>query len=177
MTKSNVGKKGIISLTVTRNSLSEAVRQELSQSWNQHRSWCRCHRGMLPTGLLLIACSACFLLEARTMCLGVALLTMGWGLPHQPLIKKMPYMLAYRPALWAHFLNWGSLFSGYCRLYQVDLKLASQRNAWKKEMCHLKIVKGLLQSSHIFVFPKSELGPRNSISLSGAFCLFACLFL
>jgi hypothetical protein len=79
---------------------------------------------MLPIGLLLMACSACFLLEPRTKIPGVALLTKSWALPHQPLIKKMPYRLAYRPALWGHFLNWVSLFSGYSRLCQVDIKLA-----------------------------------------------------
>ena len=31
--------------------------------------------------------------------------TMGWALPHQSLIKKMPCRLAYSLVLWRHFLN------------------------------------------------------------------------
>jgi hypothetical protein len=41
-----------------------------SQDWNSSRSgsrsWCRGHGGMLLTGLLLLACSACFLIEPKT---------------------------------------------------------------------------------------------------------------
>ena len=42
-------------------------------------------------GYCLLACSACFLIEPRTTSLGMAPPTMGWALPHQSLIKKMPY--------------------------------------------------------------------------------------
>lgn len=34
----HVGRKGLTSLTVTCNDLSKAVRQELKQDWNPHRS-------------------------------------------------------------------------------------------------------------------------------------------
>ena len=46
------------------------------------RSWCRIHRGVLLTGLLPVACSACFLIELRTTSPGLAPPTMGWALPH-----------------------------------------------------------------------------------------------
>jgi hypothetical protein len=35
------------------------------------RSWCGGHGGVLLTGLLLMACSACFLIELRTINTGV----------------------------------------------------------------------------------------------------------
>jgi hypothetical protein len=55
------------------------------------RSWCRGHGGVLFTGLLPMACSTCFLRESRTTWPGVAPPTMHWTLPHQSLVKKMPY--------------------------------------------------------------------------------------
>jgi hypothetical protein len=43
---------------------------ERSQDWNssrsESRSWCRSHGGMFFTGLLLLACSACSLIEPKT---------------------------------------------------------------------------------------------------------------
>jgi len=47
------------------------------------------------TGLLLMACSACFLIEQKTTSLGRAQSTMGWALHHQSLIKNMACRLAY----------------------------------------------------------------------------------
>jgi hypothetical protein len=55
----------------------------------------------LLTGLLLVACSACFLIEPRTTSPGMAPPTMGWALPHQTLIMKMPTSWILR----RHFLN------------------------------------------------------------------------
>ena len=54
------------------------------------RSWCRSREGVLLTGLLLMACSACFLTEPRTTCPGMTPPTMDWALLHQSLIQKMP---------------------------------------------------------------------------------------
>ena len=45
---------------------------------------------MLLTGLLLMGCSACSLIPCWTSCSGMAPPTVGWTLPHQSLIKKMP---------------------------------------------------------------------------------------
>jgi hypothetical protein len=54
----------------------------------------------------------------------VALPEMGWILPYQPLIQKMPYRFAYSSILRKHFLNLGSLLSGDLSLHQVHIKLA-----------------------------------------------------
>lgn len=50
---------------------------------------------MLFTGLLFMACSVCFLIESMTTSQGMAPSTVGWGLPHQSLIKTMSYRFAY----------------------------------------------------------------------------------
>lgn len=44
-----------------------------------------------------VACSVCFLTNPRTTCLGMALPTGSWALPHQPLNKKRLHRPAYRP--------------------------------------------------------------------------------
>ena len=54
---------------------------------------CRGHRGVLFTGLFLMASSDCLIIVARTTSPGVAPLTMGWALSNQSLIKKIPYKL------------------------------------------------------------------------------------
>ena len=43
-------------------------------------------------------------LHHRTTCQGNPLLAVGLALPHQPLIKKMPHRIAYRP-LWDNYLK------------------------------------------------------------------------
>lgn len=75
---------------------------------------------MLLTDLFLTACSA-FLTEPRTTSLEMAPPTMGWAIPHQSLIKKMPNTFAHNQILWRHFLNEGSFLSNDSRLYQVDI--------------------------------------------------------
>ena len=47
------------------------------------------------------------------------------GPPHQSLIKKMLYRLAYSPIIWRHFLNRGFLLSDGDSLCQVDINQAS----------------------------------------------------
>jgi hypothetical protein len=44
----------------------------------------------------------------KTTTTGRAPPIMGWALPHQSLIKKMPFRLVHRPIFRRHFLNWGS---------------------------------------------------------------------
>jgi hypothetical protein len=62
-----------------------------SQDWNSSRpgsrSWCRGQGGMFFTGLLLLACSACFLIESRNTSPGMAPLTMGPSTPDHWLRK------------------------------------------------------------------------------------------
>jgi len=83
MTKSNVEKKGFISLTIPCNSSSpssEGGNSPRAGTWRQElmlRPW----RDLLP-GLLYMDCSAMYLRESRTTSPGVAPSTMGWALPH-----------------------------------------------------------------------------------------------
>jgi hypothetical protein len=78
ITKKQVGKERVYSAyTSTLLFITKEVRtgthtgQELGV-----RSWCRGHRGMLLTGLLPLACWACFLIEPKTTSSGMAPPTM-----------------------------------------------------------------------------------------------------
>jgi hypothetical protein len=102
MTKKQVGEERIYS---TYTSILLFI-TEGSQGWNSSRSgsrsWCRGHGGMLFTGLLPLACSACSLIEPR-------LPAQRWShpqgaFPPWSLIEKMPYSWIS----WRHFLNWSS---------------------------------------------------------------------
>jgi hypothetical protein len=62
--------------------------RNLKRQESEGRSWCRGHGGVLLAGLLPMACSACFLIEPRTISLGVAPPMMGWVFSCQSLIKK-----------------------------------------------------------------------------------------
>jgi len=70
------GGKGLFSLH-----FHIAVHHQRSQDWNSHRagsrSWCRGLGGMLLTGLLPLACSACSLIEPRISSPGTVPPTMG----------------------------------------------------------------------------------------------------
>jgi hypothetical protein len=83
------------------------------------------HGGVLLTGLLPIPSSACFLIVPRITIPGMAPSTMGWALPYQLPVKKMPCRLAYSPILWRHFLNQGSLLSDDFSMCQFDIELLS----------------------------------------------------
>ena len=52
---------------------------------------------MLVIGLLLLACSACFLIEPRTASPEMTAPSIGWALPH--LIMKLPEFLHLENAL------------------------------------------------------------------------------
>ena len=89
-----------------------------SQDWNSSRSgsrsWCRGHGGMLLTGLLPLACSACSLIEPR-------LPAQRWShpqgaFPPWSLIEKMPYSWIS----WRHFLNGSSFLWDNSSLCQTD---------------------------------------------------------
>ena len=70
------GGKGLFSLH-----FHIAVHYQRRQDWNSRRSgsrsWCRGHGGMFLTGLLPLACSACFLIEPKTTRPRMAPPTMG----------------------------------------------------------------------------------------------------
>ena len=121
MTKCNLGRSELISLTVpyTR-SLSKAVRAGTQAGQEPGgRRWCRGHGGVLPTDLLPVACSACFLIDSRTSSLGIEPPTKGWALPPQLLFKKTSCRSAYRLALLRHFLSWGFSLSNDSSLYSL----------------------------------------------------------
>jgi hypothetical protein len=89
-----------------------------SQDWNSSRSgsrsWCRGHGGMLLTGLLPLACSACFFIEPRQP-------AQGWShpqgaFPPWSLIEKMPYSWIS----WRHFLKGGPFPCDNSSLCPVD---------------------------------------------------------
>ena len=65
------------------------------------RSRCRSHGGVLLTGLLPLVCSACFLIEPRIISPRASPPTVGWALPYQSLIKKIPFTWS----LWKHFFS------------------------------------------------------------------------
>jgi hypothetical protein len=69
--------------------------------WNLWRS----HGGVLLTGLLLMVCSACLLIGPQNHLPRMAPPKMAWALPHQPLIKKIPYRLTYLQSVWTYCLN------------------------------------------------------------------------
>lgn len=54
------------------------------------RSWCRSRGCVLLTGLFIISCFTCFLIEASITIPGMFPLTFGIGSPHQPIINKYP---------------------------------------------------------------------------------------
>ena len=116
--KSKLGRKGFIWLALPDHSpsLEEVRTGTQAELESGGRSWCRGHGGVLLTGLLPMACSACFLVEPRTTSPGMALPTMGWALPHWWLIVKMPYSWI----VWRYVFNWGSFLSSDSSLGQVD---------------------------------------------------------
>ena len=93
----------------------------------------------------LLVCSSwlvqpAFFIEATTTSPGMAPPTMGWALPHQSLIKKMPYRLAHIPISLRLFLCWGSLFSDDNSLWQVVRKIPSPidpLSTWDTNMSRL----------------------------------------
>jgi hypothetical protein len=85
-----------------------------NQDWNssrsENRSWCRGLGGMLLTGLILLLCSAFFLIEPKTTSPGIAPPTMG-----------TPYLINnWEKASWRHFLNWSSFLCDNSSLCQVN---------------------------------------------------------
>ena len=71
---------------------------------------------MLLTGLLLLACSVCFLTEPKTTSPEMAPPIIGWALPPQSLIEKMPYSWIS----WRTFLKGGSFLCDNSSLCRVD---------------------------------------------------------
>jgi hypothetical protein len=102
MTKKQVGEERVYSaytsilLFITKGS------QDWNSSRSESRSWCRSHGGMFFAGLLLLACSACSLIEPKTT--SPEMVPPTRGPPPWSLIEEMPYSWIS----WRHFLNWSS---------------------------------------------------------------------
>jgi hypothetical protein len=75
MTKKLLGRKGLIQLTLPHHERKSG--QELKQGKNLEKRGDRGHGQMLLIGLLLMACSACFLIKRRTTSPGIAPPTMS----------------------------------------------------------------------------------------------------
>jgi hypothetical protein len=87
MTKKQVGEeRALFSLHFD---IAVHHQRKSGQELTQGRHWG--HGGMLLTGLLSLACSACFLTEPRTASPGMAPFTMVWALFFWLLIEKMHY--------------------------------------------------------------------------------------
>ena len=114
MTKKQVGEEMVYSAyTSTLHSSPKEVRTGTHTGQKPGgRSWYRCHGGMLLTGLLLLACSACFLTEASTTSPGMAPPTTG----PPTLDNQMP---PWDPAV-RHFLKGGSFLCDNSSLCQID---------------------------------------------------------
>ena len=78
---------------------------------------------MLLTGLLLMTCSAIFLIEPNQPRVGTT--HNGLGPPLPITIETVPSRLAFSLILWRCFLRWDSLLSDDSSLCQVDIKLSS----------------------------------------------------
>lgn len=84
-TKIILRRKGLFHLT-TLSSHSITVRSQGRNTGKEPGS--RNRSRTLITGLFLMSCSASFLIQLRTSCSGMALLTVGWAFPCQSLSKK-----------------------------------------------------------------------------------------
>jgi len=116
MTKKQVGEERVYSAyTSTWLSITKGSQYWIS-SRSGSRSWCRGHGGMLLTGLLPLACSACFLYNPRPPAQGQPYLQWAGSFLLWSLIEKMPYS-------WVscrHFHNRGSFLCDNSSLCQVD---------------------------------------------------------
>lgn len=83
-----------------------------------------------PWGVLLPACSACFVSLPKTSSPKVELkayVELGYL---TSINQKKLHRLAPRPIWWGPVFNWGSLFPNDSGLYRVDTKLASTMLQW-----------------------------------------------
>jgi hypothetical protein len=76
-TKKQVGEERIYSAYTSTLLFITKGSQDLNSSRSGSRSWCRGYEGMLLTGLLPLACSACSLIEPKTTSPGMAPPTRG----------------------------------------------------------------------------------------------------
>ena len=136
MTKGNLERKGFIAFQIVVHHWRRSETQT-GQEPEGRRSY-RGHRGVLLTGLLLMAYSACLLIVPRTTSSWVAPLTMGWALPHQSLISNVPYRLAYDPSYEIIFLSfpplrWLYLVPSWHKTISTLWKGQKSNSMWHKD--------------------------------------------
>lgn len=88
---------------------------------SQARNWWRDYRTMLFTASLLLCGSCCvsFLMKSRPTNLGNGAAHGELHLPPSISMKTISHRHAHRPIWPGKFFSWGSLSSGYSRLYQI----------------------------------------------------------
>jgi hypothetical protein len=89
--------------------------QDGNWSRSESRSWCRGHGGMFLTGLLPLACSACFLIEPKTTRPEMVPPIRG---PSPLITEKIPHSWIS----WRNFPNWSSFLGDNSSLCQVAIQ-------------------------------------------------------
>jgi hypothetical protein len=134
MTKKQVGEERVCSAYVSTLLFITKRSQDRNSSRSGSRSWCRGHGGMLLTGLLPLACSACFLIEPKKDYQPRDGTT--YNEPSHPwlLTEKMPYSWIS----WRHFLKGGSFLcdnSSCVRLIHKTSQYNGGAGNWKNSLC------------------------------------------
>ena len=114
MIKKQVGEERVYSAYTSTLLFITKGSQDWISSRSKSRSWCRGHGGMLFTGLLPLACSACFHIEPKTTSPEMVPHTMG------PLLWSLIEKMSYSWISWRHFPNWSSFLCDNFSLCQVD---------------------------------------------------------
>jgi hypothetical protein len=97
MTKKQVGEERVYSAYTSTLLFITKRSQDQNSSRSGSRSWCRGHRRMLRTGLIPLACSACFLIEPETT-------SPGW---HHPQWALPPLITNWENALQLYLSHGG----------------------------------------------------------------------
>lgn len=141
MTKSSLVKKGIIS-PYNSQSVHPSTREVSTGHWS--RNWSRGHEEVLLTGLLLVSCSACFLMIPRTTNPKVAETTVKWILPHW---SKMYMTGLSTNQSGGNICSTEVLLHKWLQLCQADINSSGQ---WKSPHCTAAPLK--LQRLRIWVY-------------------------
>lgn len=126
MTKSSLVKKGIIS-SYNLQSVHPSTREVSTGPWS--RNWSRGHEKLLLIGLLLVSCSACFLMVPRTTNPKVAETTVKWTLPHRSKMSMTGLSINQSGGI---ICSTEVLLRKWLQLCQADINSSGQ---WKPPHC------------------------------------------